>query len=232
MALLRQVDLFILYFRNIDGYAGEFRIPRERIRYVPFKVNGWEEIPRRAGPPGSGDYVLLAGATLRDHATFVEAARRSGVPALVVVPGDQRESVEKAAWYRRGLPPNLRIAVHDDGNQETYIGFFERARVLCIPRFRWDIASSGISSYLYAMALGKCVLISRGPGAEDVLADDEAALFFESENAADLAALLATVWTDAALCTRIAGNGKRYADSLQGEDRLMRDIVATLGIGR
>jgi glycosyltransferase involved in cell wall biosynthesis len=171
--------------------------------------------------------VLLAGATLRDHATFVEAIRKSGLPGLILIPGDARAEIENMDWFR-GAPSQLKIEFHTDGKEETYIRYFENARLVCFPRFAWDIASTGISGYLCSMALGKFVAISRGPGAEDVLAESGAAAFFEPGDAEGLAKVLRQAWDDPEHRGQIAARGMRYAESLQGETRLLKDILAAL----
>jgi len=228
--LLQQVDLFILYFRNIDGYVRHFHVPRHKTVYVPFKVNSWEHLLRRRGPPGEGEYVLLAGTSLRDHKTFAAAVGKSGVPAVLLVPREHFDSVRQSSWYQAGIPSNLRVECDTIGTEEAYLGYFERAKVVCLPRFSWDIAPSGISAALCGMALGKCVVISRGPGADDIFSEARAALFFDSENVEDLARTLREVWQSRGLCRRIAENGVRYADSVQGEERLIRDILLAIGL--
>jgi len=225
--LFRQVDLFILYFRNVDGYVKHFGIPRKRIAYVPFKVNSWEKLKARRAKVGEGDYVLLSGATLRDHVTFVDAMAKSGLPGVLLIPGERRLEIEQSSWYRSAVPPNLRVDFHTDGKEETYLRYFEGARIVCFPRFAWDIASTGISGYLCSMALGKFVAISHGPGADDVLADNEAAAFFEPGNSDELARLIKDAWDRPEYRQRIAANGAKYAESLEGEDRLLRDILKT-----
>jgi len=225
--LFRQVDLFILYFRNIDGYTRHFGIRRERTAYVPFKVNSWEKLKARRTEIGEGDYVLLSGATLRDHATFIKAVAKSGVPGVLLIPGEARTEIEQASWYRAGLPRNLRVEFHTDGKEDTFLRYFEGARIVCFPRYPWDIASTGISGYLCSMALGKFVAISRGPGADDVLAETEAAAFFEPGNSDDLARLIKEAWDHPEFRRRIAANGAQYAASLEGEERLLRDILTT-----
>jgi len=224
-ALYRQVDLFLLYFRDIEGYVKHFHLPRERMGYVPFKVNSWSRVRSRRDSLGDGEYALLSGATFRDHATFVEAVKQAGVPAVLLVPGDSREQVEATTWFRSGVPPNLRVEFHTDGKEETFLGYFEHARVVCFPRFSWDIASSGISGYLCAMGLGRYVVISRGPGAEDVLREHGAADFFDPGDAGALARLIRGAWEDPEHRRRIAGNGARYAETLAGEERLLKDVL-------
>lgn len=226
--LYRQVDLFILYFRDIDGYVRHFGIPRDRVAYVPFKVNSWERIRKKRDSLGEGDYALLSGATFRDHATFVEAVRIAGVPAILLAPGDSRAAIEQTGWHRKGLPANLKLDFHTDGKEETFLKYFEGARIVCFPRFSWDIASSGISGYLCAMGLGRYVAISRGPGAEDVLKESEAADFFDPGDASALAKLIRGAWENPEQRRKIAANGAKYAEKLGGEDRLLGDILQLL----
>jgi glycosyltransferase involved in cell wall biosynthesis len=225
--LLRQVDLFILYFRSVEGYVKHFGLSGERIAYVPFKVNGWERLRGRRAALGDGEYVLLSGRTLRDYVTFVDAVKKSGVPAVLLVPPEMRGEIERATWYRSNRPPNLRVEFDTDGTEETYTGYFENARIVCFPRFAWDIAPSGISGYLCAMALGRCVAISRGPAAEDVL-DRNAALFFEPGDADGLAQLLRRAWDDRELRQRVSTSAIEYTNRLAGEERLLGDIVSTI----
>jgi glycosyltransferase involved in cell wall biosynthesis len=222
--LLRQVDLFVLYFRNIDGYVKHYKLDRNRIIYVPFKVNSSHTLHRKrmAGVP-DGDYILLAGVTLRDHATFVEAVRRCGVPAVLLLHPVMRNEVGKLGWYR-SCPPNLRIEFHEDGKESTYLGYFERAKLVCLPRYKWDIASTGISALFCSFGLGKCVLISSGPGAEDILTRGQA-LFFEPQNVESLAGLIQRAWNDDALRRSVGAAAAEFADCVQGEDRLLRDIL-------
>jgi glycosyltransferase involved in cell wall biosynthesis len=222
--LLRQVDLFVLYFRNIDGYLKHYKLDRKRIIHVPFKVNSSLKLhqKRMAGVP-EGDYALLAGVTLRDHATFVEAVRKAGVPAVLLLHPGMRDQVGNLAWYK-SCPANLRIEFHEDGKESTYLGYFERAKVVCLPRYKWDIASTGISALFCSFGLGKCVLISKGPGAEDILTQGQA-LFFEPEDVDSLAALIRRVWDDNALRRRVGAAAAEFADCVQGEDRLLRDIL-------
>jgi glycosyltransferase involved in cell wall biosynthesis len=223
--LLRQVDLFVLYFRNIDGYVQHYKLDRKRIIYVPFKVNSSLKLhQKRMAGVAEGDYVLLAGVTLRDHATFVEAVRRTGVPSVLLLHPRLRAEVQDLAWYK-SRPPNLSIEFHEDGKESTYLGYFERAKLVCLPRYKWDIASTGISALFCSFGLGKCVLISSGPGAEDILTQGQA-LFFEPENVDSLAALIRRVWDDDALRRSVGAAAAEFADLVQGEDRLLRDILS------
>jgi glycosyltransferase involved in cell wall biosynthesis len=221
--LFSRVDLFILYFKNIEGYERFYGVRADRVAYVPFKVNGWEKVASRPRDAAGGDYVLCSGRTLRDIATFVEAMRHVTCPGVLL---QQRRELLEAhgteAWSGE-LPPNVRLVVDEGDSLDAYIDFISGARLLVLPRYRGDIAPTGISTYLLAMALHKCVIISAGPGAEDVLTDQ--AVIVPPEDAPRLAEQIELLWRDDQLRSEIASRGREYARSLGGEDRLLSDIV-------
>lgn len=220
--LLRAVDRFALYFKAAEGYQRHYGIGPDRRAYLPFKINGVERPDVWPEGPSADDAVLCAGRTLRDVDTFVAAMRLNGLPGILLQQSaDQLERHGTRAWTGE-LPPNVRLVVGGD-DLASFVRQIHDARVVVIPRFRGDIAATGISTYLTAMALGRCVVISRGPGADDVLTDQAA--FVEPEDPADLAATIETLWRDDALRLAMAARGRRYAEALGGEDRLLGDIL-------
>jgi glycosyltransferase involved in cell wall biosynthesis len=220
-ALFTQVDKFILYFKNTAGYERLYGIGSAKIDYVPFKVNGWDE---GCFPPTSpeGDYVLCAGRTLRDVKTFVAAMEIAGCPGLLLQQQNEELRAHGTTPFTGDLPPNVRLTVDDGDDLATFLQFVAGAKLVVIPRFKHDIAATGISTYLMAMCLGKCVIISRGPGAEDLLKDE--ALVVDPEDIAALAEALREMWDDDRRRKQIADAGKRYADQCQGSRRLAQDI--------
>jgi len=123
-----------------------------------------------------------------------------------------------------GFSSNLHLEIHSDGREETFLKWIKNAAVVVIPRFSFDISSSGISTYLCAMAAWRCVIISKGPGAHDILTDQQA-IIVEPENADCLAKAIITAWNDINLRKKIAISGRRYAEQLQGEERLLTDLL-------
>lgn len=222
--LFSRVDRFVLYFKNLQGYARFYGIKPERAAYIPFKVNGWEQIAAR--PPGLADgaYALCAGRTLRDTETFVEAARRAGCPSVLLQQRRELLAAHGTLEWGDGLPANVKLVVDNSDRLEDFLEFIGQAQIVVIPRFRDDIAPTGISTYLAAMALNKCVIISAGPGAEDVLTDGQAVIV-PPENPARLAEQLKELWEDDTLRRAIAARGHAYARLLAGEQRLLADIL-------
>lgn len=220
--LLCGVNCFILYFKNTRGYEKHYGIPRSKIRYVPFKVNGrdqscWPSATSRE------DYVLCAGRTLRDVATFVDAMRIAGCPGLLVQQPEEDIVLHGTAAFRGDLPQNVRLVIHEDGELGTFLEFLAGARLVVIPRFRGDIGCTGISTYLMAMGLGKCVILSRGPGAEDLLTRE--AVLVTPEDVTELASAISKFWQDHEERRLVAAAGQRYAETCGSSDRLLRDIL-------
>jgi hypothetical protein len=145
--LLKKVDIFVLYFKDTEGYEKYFGIKRQKMRYIPFKVNSWSTIfSNYSANPMSGDYVLCAGQTLRDLKTFTEAMRIAGVPGVLLSPGEELMNQHGTVLINEELPENLHLKFHTDGKEETFLNWIKNAALVVIPRFSFDISSSGIST--------------------------------------------------------------------------------------
>jgi glycosyltransferase involved in cell wall biosynthesis len=221
--LLSGVDRFALYFKNLEGYQRFYGIGPDRAVYVPFKVNASERIGARPQGVADGEYVLCAGRTLRDIKTFVEAMRATGCPGVLLQQKRELLNAHGTSAWSGELPPNVKLIVDDSDRFEDYLDFIAKARLVVIPRFKNDIAPTGISTYLVAMALNKCVIISEGPGAEDVLTDQ--AVIVPAEDAVGLAEQIKRLWNDDRLRGDFASRGYEYAISLGGYDRLLAEII-------
>ena len=225
--LFKRVHRFILYFKDLRGCERLYGIGPERTIYVPFKVNQFAEIQRRLGleTPGDGEYVMCAGRTMRDIKTFVAAMRRVECPGILhQQPADMMAAHGTDVWQDE-LPPNLKLVIDDSCSHEVFLDFIAKARLIVIPRYKNDIGPAGIATYLVAMAMNKCVVISEGPGVGDVLTNE--AVIVPPEDEAALAREIALLWDDQTRRRKIAARGQRYAELVGGDDRLYGDIVRT-----
>lgn len=221
--LFSRVHRFMLYFKDLRGYEKFYGIGSDRVVYIPFKVNGWEQIAVKSYDASSEDYVLCAGRTLRDIETFVRAMERAGCPGVLLQQKSEFLKAHGSSAWSGELPPNLKLSVDEGDSLESFCEFIRKARMVVIPRFRGDIAATGISTYLVAMALQKCVVISGGPGAEDVLSDQ--AVIVPPEDVNKLAEQIRLLWGDRQLRSEVASRGRKYAETLGGERRLLSDIL-------
>jgi glycosyltransferase involved in cell wall biosynthesis len=221
--LLRRVDHFIHYFRDLDGYAREYGITSARSSYVAFKPNVRYRYQPGPDQP-AGEYVLCLGRSQRDYDTFFDAMDLLPYPAAIPKP-DFADLETHASRFTRTLdrlPPNVRV-FDDDGSQQALIRAIEGAKLVVLPILRATLAASGISVYLNAMLLGRAVVISAGPGVSDLLTDQ--AVIVPPEDPRALADAIRRVWEDDALRARVAETGRQYALSLGGEPELRRRII-------
>jgi glycosyltransferase involved in cell wall biosynthesis len=223
--LFKRVHRFVFYFQDLRGCRKFYGIGADRAVFVPFKVNAQESITRRlaAGAVPEGEYVMCAGRTMRDVPTFVEAMRQAGCPGILhQQPSDLMAAHGTTTWEGE-LPPNVKLVVDDSNSHEVFLDYVAWARLIVIPRYKHDIGPAGIATYLIAMAMNKCVIVSDGPGVGDVLTDEAAIV--PPENVDELAKQIQLLWNDHAQRNAIANRGRRYADAVGGDDRLYRDIL-------
>jgi glycosyltransferase involved in cell wall biosynthesis len=219
--LLTQVTHFIHYFKEISGYTKYFGISQARSSFVPFKVNNMHLQVRSEDL--HEDYVFTMGRSLRDYDTFIRAVAELPYPAAIPQFSfeDFEGKDESFPWTAENIPENLQI-LPDRGGREDLIRNLARARVVVIPTQASSICASGLSTYLDAMYLGKCVVISEGPGASDLLTDQ--AILVPPHDVRALKAAILRAWEDEALRRATADAGRSYARSLGDESQLLQRI--------
>jgi len=227
--ILQKADYFLLYHKDVSGYAEYFGIRPRKCVYVPFKVNHLNRIQEilfeqtESADPTDGDYILAAGRSQRDLKTFVDAMAMTGLPGILL---RQERSIlaQNATLLEYGSLPSNLTEIVDRGTDRSFIHYMTQARVIVIPRYHRDINATGIATYLMAMALKKCVIISHGPGTTDLLLNNEAILV-PPEDPVALSVAIKKAWDDPVYRCRIASNGQRYSFLLKDESRLMNDIL-------
>lgn len=221
--LLGRIEYFSLYQKDVEGYQRYFGIGPERVWYVPFKANIRYRYRYRVS--AEGEYVLCFGYSERDYDLFFEAVERVGCPAAIPRPDWTLMAAHGSRFTRplNALPGNVQV-LEDDGSAESMIRMIEKARVVAIPILPSRIAPSGISACLNSMLMGKCVVITEGPGISDVLEPSQA-LMVPPGDVGALAAAIEAAWRDDELRRRIAEAGRRYAESCGGEPELRQRLI-------
>lgn len=214
--LLKRVDLFILFHKEFSAYTKWFGINPERVVYVPFKVNSLDLI--RQQPTREGEYIFTGGVSLRDWETLAAAMRGLEIPLWIVTKDAE------AHRLRQLFPSHVRW-VQDDGSTESWIQLMAGAKFVVLPIAPESAAASGISTYLSAMALRKCVIISDGPATRGILLDGQHALVVPPRDPEALRAAIRRVDQDEQLRRRLAEAGYAYAMSCGDTTRLYRDFI-------
>ncbi len=226
--LLKQVDLFIHYFRDFRRYSEAFGIAADRNEFVPFKANlGRRQAELQSNP--DGEYVLCFGRSLRDFDTFFGAMEKLPYPAAIarVDPAQLRAHHARFTRAEKSLPPNVRV-LDDDGSEAAQIRILGGARIVVLPILKASVVASGISTCLNAMLLGKCVVGSEGPGMSDVF--DREIVTVPPEDPQALSAAIRRVWEDDHLRFRTAAAGHEYALRMGGEQELYQRIIDVIAL--
>ncbi|MFC3093375.1 glycosyltransferase [Alteromonas sediminis] len=224
-ALWKQVNHFIHYFKDVRGYTKHFGIDANRSHYVPFKSNIYmeasvcapEEIP-------AGHYIFSAGRSLRDYTTLIEAARITGLPTAILCTSESDWDAHGTKVDLSDLPDNVRI-ISDNGSKTGWIDGLKNARIVAIPTLPNSICASGIGTYLDAMALGKPVIITKGPGANDVL-NEELVCFVQPASAKDMANAMQSLWHNNEKARSLSKKGRNYALSLGDHHALIERVLS------
>jgi glycosyltransferase involved in cell wall biosynthesis len=225
--LLKKVDLHILFFKDFSGYDRWFGISSANAVFVPFKVNTWEVISQDVKAAGKGEYVFCGGRSLRDLETYKKAMAMVPLPGLLLYQQDASFMAQHGTPVDLSdLPPNVRPERHD-GNNETWINYIRRAKIVVIPTFANSIYAPGLSLYLLAMGLRRCVIISEGPQTRGLL--EREAIIVPPEDPEALARAIRQVWEDDSLRAKVADAGRKYAEQCAGEERMLADIARACG---
>jgi glycosyltransferase involved in cell wall biosynthesis len=217
--LLKDVSYFLHYFRDLRGYEEYYGIGPDRSGYVAFKPN----LRYRYSPsPSEGEYVLCFGRSMRDYDTFFRAAEALNIPCAI--PAVKREQLEQhCSRMTLVIPEKVRV-LDDDGSQDSLIRLIEGAKVIALPILKRNICASGIGTYLNAMLLGKCTIITDGPGVTEILTENQA-IIVPGEEPAELAEAVIAIWENDRLRLETAERGRTYAESLGGVPELMQRVL-------
>ena len=221
--LLSRVHIIMLHYRNTEGITEHYNVSDEKFAYIPFKINQKEYIAQL--PTMDNGYVFSGGKTRRDFETLFAAVKDLGIPVKIVTTDNSDIEPHGSYLDERAAPSNVEI-IRSDGSPETFLAHMASAMLVVLP-IKPDICGAGISVYLQAMALRKCVVISAGPGVDDVLTEGQAIIVPPSDAAA-LRAALETAVADPAYRERFESRGYEYAISLGGEEQLFESILRHL----
>lgn len=223
--LLRKVDRFILHFKDTSEYEKIYGIPPSKCVFVPFKVNYWERLSPEDRSSEVEEYIFTAGRSYRDFQTFIEAMRRVDYPGLLLY--EETELLKRSATDvdLSNLPRNLTAAKNE--GEQSWVEYIRRAKIVVVPLLPSTMYAPGLSLYLMAMAMKKCVIVTEGLATRGMLKDE--AVIVAPKDPEALAAAVTRVWTDDALRGKTAESGKRYAERCGGESRLLADIVNLCG---
>lgn len=221
----KQVDRYLVYFREIPKVARHCGLEERQFRYIPYKINGFELLPEFESSSDGGGYVFCGGRSRRDLTTLLDAIGTTGIPLLLVT-SPESLSRRHGTHVPETVPSNVTLMATDP-DLRTFMKLLAGCRLAVVPLMRGSLTQAGIAVYIQAMALGKCVVISEGLGVSDVLTEGQA-LIVPAGDVAALRNAIQSVWNDAALRERYARTGRDYALRLGGRENWVQSVLANL----
>ena len=220
--VLRNVDYFLHYFKDVSGFDRWYGIGPDRSGFLDFKANLWNLQVERARP--EGEYVLCFGRSLRDFDTFFDAVEGLDCPAAIVDPGAASVRQHGSRFTRpiSALPVNVRV-LDDDQTERSQARELQGARIVVVPMVSGRLVAAGISTILNAMILGKCVIATAGPGVTDVFSQE--LLSVPPEDPATLRSMIKKAWDDEDLRRRTGEHGLQYARRCGSEQDFYRRAI-------
>lgn len=214
--MLTRVDHHILFHKDVRGYQKYFGVHPERCSFVPFKSS--LPLARDPAAGADGEYVLCYGRSQRDWKTFFEAMKRVPYPGAT-----SALSLPKKLARRPGLlPKNVRLLADED-TQESQVRIIGGAKLLVLPILKSNVAASGLSIGLNAMALGKCVIGSEGPAFTGIFSEEMLQVPPGDPDA--LAATIRRAWEDDELRRRTGMRAHQYAAKAGGRDDIYQRVI-------
>lgn len=221
--LLSRTHRILVYYHNTQGLEHHYHIPSEKFEYIPFKVNQLEMI--RSMTPVDRGFVFSGGKTRRDFTTLFEAVRGLDCAVRVVTMADSEITRHGTFVHDGAAPENVEI-VRLDGGAEPFLSEMAAARLVVLP-VTPEICGAAISVYIQAMALRKCVILTEGPAAEDVLTSGQA-IIVPARDPVALRQAIERALRDDEYRAQFERNGYEWAMPLGGERELYERLLARL----
>jgi hypothetical protein len=142
----------VLSSEELDQFPLVWGVQAERVVFTPFYYTLSEE--ELAAPRSADGGVFAGGSSLRDYEPLLVASGRLGV----------RVTIATTIAPRSGVPASVTMGPvsHTD-----FVDLLRRSAAVVVPLKAGLRRSAGQQTYLNAMALGKCVIVTEAPGVRD-----------------------------------------------------------------
>ena len=192
-------------------------VPRERVRVVPFGIDGdfWRNTgPERRGP---GEILSVGSDDGRDYPTLLAAAAACDLPVHVVT----ALPIEVSQY-----PRVVRTTTHTSTELRD---LYSAARFTVIPLVDRS-QPSGQSAALQAMACGQAVVLTRTRGwwGENRLVDGDNCIVVPPGDAGALGRAIRALWDDPAACARLGVAARATVVEHFSERRMATELAALI----
>jgi glycosyltransferase involved in cell wall biosynthesis len=203
-----------------DRFAPTWRLRRSRVRFTPWPTTLIS--PDSLHESTDNGRVFAGGNSLRDYRPLIEAAGEIGAPVDIATSTLDADSASSypanvtARWFARA----------------DYDAMLRGASVVVVPLATRTDRSSGQTTYVNAMALGKAIVVSDAPGVRDYIDDGVTGVIVPCGDAAALARAVRGLLADPQRRRGLGESARRHALTnltLSGyAERLLQIVHETL----
>jgi glycosyltransferase involved in cell wall biosynthesis len=211
------VNHFIVISKGeIQEYNEQWGISKEKMTYIPFKVNSEKLLSNMK--VGEGNFIYSGGDSLRDYNTLFKAVEGLDITVNILTNLD---------FDKNSVPNNVHI-VHNSGTFDEFYTPCAQSKFAVFPIESGHIRSAGQGSYLGAMFLGKAVIVSDTPGVEDLIDNNINGIIVPSGNAEILRKKTLKLWDDDDLRRRLGRAAKKHVKEHYTHDKYIENIYRVL----
>lgn len=198
-AALSRVDRFVVHSTvEIDGYARDLDLPKDRFEFVPLQYGGTlSHAPRPDGEP----YLFATGSGFRDYGTMFAAVKKLNYRTLVLAGPRALAGLE--------VPANVEIIESMPKAEIHQHVLHAKANVLPLSG---EGLTAGLVTIVEAFRHGRSMVGTHHVGVEDYLTDEDTGLLAAPGDVDGLAQRLEAMWTDRQLRERLDSNAAQFGD--------------------
>ena len=229
---LRRFDRIVVLCREQEHYLlEEARLPAERVRFIPDKVDHrfWNPARGEAVVSGMLPIILSVGRERRDYPTLLAAARTLPEFRFVVV--------SSSPWSRgdgpaagADLPGNVEVV---NGVSWTALrNLYAESSVVVVPLMAATRYAAGVNAVLEAMAMAKPLIVSRTPGIADYIDDGVTGRFVTAADPCALASAISemagdldTARVEGRAARRVVEDGRNLDGYVSALAQIVREVM-------
>jgi glycosyltransferase involved in cell wall biosynthesis len=186
---------------ELDLFPHTWGVDPSHVVFTPYAHTVTAE--ELAVPAATDGGVFAGGNSVRDYPTLLEAVRELDVPVRI-------QTTVVGETERAALPPH--VGVEPIRSHDDFVEGLRRAAAVVTPLQPNLRRAAGLDTYLSAMALGKLVIVSEGPGVRDYVEHGRTGLVVPAGEPAALRDAL--VWAlDPANAGEVAAVAARAAET-------------------
>ena len=229
----RNIDCIVTWSsRQRDLAITTIGIPAKKITLVQHHVDQlyWTAAPSSSPPFLGSDFIMSAGAEMRDFSTLIAAVEGTEIVCRIAakeirIPGRLRARILAPEQVSGSLPPNLTLRPAAPIEVRE---LYRNCRFVVVPLLETD-TDNGVTVILEAMSCGKAVICTRTRGQKDTIEHGVTGIFVEPDSPSALREAILHLWNNPAEAARLGKNARTYIEqSRHPTERFCSDAAASV----